>query len=443
MKSSSLAGLSALGLYTAAVAASITVLPGGEPKPYRGAGMALSRDEYFRMSAQNDFNNVTADIILSSHDQVAFGSSPSDGSGGGYRPSSDSFVRGAIEAWGQHLHLVVRPDEVWFTILTQMNFFMNAHAEAVRDLFVAHQGQEVVFVQACCTWADVLIRFQDEIQARVKTPWLRDWIAPNFTTTTAADGMTANVLMMGLTQAYFKFEGDVVCGLPSVTLLGERADWEALLAKLDRLADFGAEAAAYGERLRPILRRFVRTFEQPDSAETVKFWNNMVAATEFGVCGDPPYHVWGWITGFHYWDDRGRPVGRSVRDGAGKVTLDGVTYPRVDPRRLPVGYANVPFIMHKHGGMERFPASLVAGTLGKAVSEGPPAGYAEALLRTGRQGVSAVGVHSTLQPLSGWALYGPVDYNRTINRTMQDELATDVLASLGANFDATRCAARP
>lgn len=203
MKSSALTGLSALaGLYTAVVTASITVLPGGEPKPYRGAGMALTRDEYWRKSAENDFYNVTADIILSSHDQVVFGPSS------GYRPSSDSFVRGAIEAWGQHLHFVVRPDEVWFTILTQMNFFMNANAESVRDMFVAHaQGQEVVFVQACCTWADVLIRFQDEIQARVKTPWLRDWIAPNFTTSTAEDGMTANVLMMGLTQAYFKFEG--------------------------------------------------------------------------------------------------------------------------------------------------------------------------------------------------------------------------------------------
>jgi hypothetical protein len=211
-----LIGLSALaGICTTALA-DVTVLPGGEPKPYKGAAWVGSRDEYWRLSAENDLGNTTADVILSSHDQVVFTSSS------GYRPSSDSFVRGAIEAWGQHLHLVVRPDEVWFTILTQMNFFMNAHAESIRDLFVAHKGQETILVEACCSWEDVIVLFQNEIQKRVKTPWLRDWITPGFTTSTTQDGMTANVLMMGLMQTYFKYEGSVVCGLPSVTLLGEQ-----------------------------------------------------------------------------------------------------------------------------------------------------------------------------------------------------------------------------
>lgn len=59
-------------------------------------------------------------------------------------PSSSSFVRSAIEAWGRHSHLVLRPDDFWFTILTQLNFFMGKHAESVRHIFVAHQGQEFI-----------------------------------------------------------------------------------------------------------------------------------------------------------------------------------------------------------------------------------------------------------------------------------------------------------
>jgi hypothetical protein len=41
---------------------------------------------------------------------------------------------------------------------------------------------------------------------------------PNFSTTQPTDHLTATVLMMGLMQAYFNYEGRIICGLPSVTL---------------------------------------------------------------------------------------------------------------------------------------------------------------------------------------------------------------------------------
>src|ERR1700761_5565492 len=54
----------------------------------------------------------------------------------GVLPSADGFVRGAFEAWGRHLHFVIRPEEVWVTILVQINFYMKRHAEEIRHLFV-------------------------------------------------------------------------------------------------------------------------------------------------------------------------------------------------------------------------------------------------------------------------------------------------------------------
>jgi hypothetical protein len=228
------------------IAQAVIVFPGNGviPKAYVGSSPAKSEREFFISSAPgqiptNSRNNgypeddKNVNIILSSHSSLNESQNQ--------HPGSDSFVRGAIEAWAQHQHLVIRPDEVWFTILTQMNFYMNAHANdsEVRSVFVDHKGQEDILILSDFGWRDVLRRFKFAIQARVKTDWLLDWILPRFSTSTEEDEMTANVLMMGLMQAYFKFIGGITCGLPSVTLLGNVTDWERLAKKIERLPAFG------------------------------------------------------------------------------------------------------------------------------------------------------------------------------------------------------------
>ncbi|KAK4443664.1 hypothetical protein QBC34DRAFT_416737 [Podospora aff. communis PSN243] len=347
-------------------------------------------------------------------------------------PSGDSFIRGAIQAWGEHLHLVIRPEEVWFTILVQMNFYMNSHAEELRDMFVDHEGQEVIYIEDF-TWYDVLRRFQFAIQDKVKTKWLLNWIRPNFTTTTENDIMTANVLMMGLTKGYFKFEGGIVCGLPSVTLLGEEEDWVKLVAKLEKLEEFGKEPTEYARRLRPILTRFVRSFREPDSEETRAFWNDIVIAHRFTLCGSPPVSLTGWITGFYYWLADGRPFARGVSNYLDSV--DGVGFPMLDITRLPVGYATAPFIMRDFDNVDRFEAFVGAGTMGKTIRAGAPAGYEAALRRAGGDltllDESKKGLHSTLQPQSAWMLYGPSPHNRTRQYWLdEEEIFSDVWAGV-------------
>ncbi|CAP70208.1 uncharacterized protein PODANS_3_2970 [Podospora anserina S mat+] len=396
--------------------ASIVILPGGSPLPYRpSTNITLSSaSDLLRQSAPNEFPNSTVQLLLSAYSGTLDPAAASTNFSS-HLPSGDSFVRSAIQAWGEHLHLVLRPDEIWFTILTQMNFYMETHAEAVRHLFVKHQGQEVIFIEDH-TWTDVLWRFKEEIQKRVLTPWLEEWIVPGFSTTTDNDVMTSTILMMGLVKAYFRYEGGIICGLPSVTLEGTREDWVKLEKKLERLEFFGEEPKEYKRRLAPIFKRFVKSWDEPDSAETKRFWNSIVFASYSNICGAAPLDVSGWITGFFYWDEQGQPWGRG---GRSVVQLDGVDYWSQDITRLPVGYARAPFIMRDFGGKDRFEAYVAAGNLGKKVMEGWPVGYEAALerstgakvdrerLRTQRAG------HATLRPLSAWMLYGPLAHNAT------------------------------
>ena len=421
--------LGALFFFAPAALCSVVVLPGGRPLAFRTRSKAVvDATSFFNGSAESEFLGTKAEVLMSSFPAAKVTAAD------GIYPSGDSFVRGAIQAWGEHLHLVVRPEEVWFTILVQLNFYMNAHAEDIRSLFVDHAGQEVIYIEDF-TWYDVLRRFQYEIQARVKTDWLLDFIRPNFTTTTENDVMTANILMMGLTKSYFRFEGGIVCGLPSVTLLGEERDWAALLAKLDRLTDFGAEPAEYARRLRPILSRFVRSFREPDSAEVRAFWNNIAVARQYHLCGAPPVSLSGWITGFYYWNEKGQPYARPrASSDTTAFGLDGVTYVEVDITQIPVGYARAPFVMRDFRDVKRFEAFVAAGTMGKQITPGAPAGYADALRRAGGDlsllEASNNSLHATLKPLSSWMLYGPVPHNNTGQRWIEELEIGEMLPGL-------------
>ncbi|RDA87012.1 hypothetical protein CP532_6710 [Ophiocordyceps camponoti-leonardi (nom. inval.)] len=397
--------LLALGLSTSLVRADVVVpFSDVQPLPLRTTSTISSDMELFEKSCPEEIQPGGAKVIVSSYSHVQHNLADNDTK---LFASSDSLVRGAIDAWAQHQHLVLRPEVVWFEILAQLNLYMTKHAEELRHLFVDFDGQKEIEVWDW-TWQSVIDGFRGEIQNRVKTDWLESWITPGFSTSTANDNTTSAVLMMGLMQQYFKFSGGIICGLPSVRLLGNEADWQILLDKLERLSEFGVEPTQYAKRLRPILHKFVETFKNPDSKEIKTFWKQIVRADKVFSCGAGPmeYDVSGWITGFLHWSSNGDlrvPVGMSARGD--EVKIDDIPYYSAGLNTLPVGYAKAPLKMLDYEGHgDNKMAYVLGGNIGIA-----------------RGSARMAGVQA--QPLSGWFLYGPVDVNSTSESTRySDEL---------------------
>jgi hypothetical protein len=214
------------------------------------------------------------------------------------------FVNGAIRAYNEHYKLVIRPEDVWFSILTQLNAYINANAEQLRHLFVSHAGQEDLQIidlndikgnaMLGVNWGKFAFKMSKMIADNIKDPSLREWILPTFTTTTKCDQAVASILMMSTMQKYFTYSISVCCGLPSVTLLGEKEDWMKLEEKLERLPTFGEETAEWYTLLKPVVRRFVRSFEEPNSEETKDFWQRIAHYSSGGsgptyLSGMQPY----------------------------------------------------------------------------------------------------------------------------------------------------------
>ncbi|KAF7305878.1 hypothetical protein HMN09_00742000 [Mycena chlorophos] len=330
-------------------------------------------------------------------------------------PNSNGFFHALSTAYNKHHHLVLRPDDVWLAILTQFNYFVNANAELLRANFVAHEGKKelVVLDTQMSDFAKLARVMGQQIEKNVVDPTLRTWVVPNFSTTTVKDTTVAAIVLMATLKSYFEYvfcEWD--CGIPSVTLLGERADWENLLGRAEKLKEYTLETIAWYHLLVPVLTRFVRAFDDPEAESNVDFWQRMV---DIRPGGSGPSACRGWIAAFCVFNDKGEWIGPELKLGyqqtstpreslpakdfwdaylARKVDtstlpLDGTPYHVLDPANIPPCYAEVDVLL-KYVSGQQIQTTMVAGVVAAQV------------------GSSSDGSRDVLKPMAGWWMFEKV-----------------------------------
>jgi hypothetical protein len=227
---------------------------------------------------------------------------------------------------------------------------------------------------------------------------------PTFSTTTVVDRTTAAVIMMATMQNYFSFKCTLDCGIPSVTLLGEREDWEDIVQRLDKLAELGDEPTVFAGLLRPILQRFISTFDPQHSPATRDFWAK-IAHHHSGRSG--PSYMSGWLTAFCFWNNDGKslykPMDPHSYEFAGmsdedQLVLDGISYHPVDTDDIPSGFASVPVKVDDNGSIHH--TKMIAGSFGIQATSFPRVCIGSHALTTKESERL-----DSIQPLSGWLMY--------------------------------------
>lgn len=345
---------------------------------------------------------------------------------------TNGFVYAAYCAYCDHHHLTIRPEDVWFSILSQLNFFVNAHAEELRSFFVSHEGRKELVVEAAgnirtANFGALAYAMTGQIAKNVLDPELQTWIIPSFSTTTDSDRVVASILMMGALQKYFSYKMVLSCGIPSVTLLGERGDWAHMLSKLEKLPQLGEEPALFYNLLKPVLRKFVASFDNPTAPEVLDFWGKIAHRISGG---SGPRYLSGWLTAFCFWDEDGKCLYRDGPTNPGMLSyyeqrygastagceLDGILFHRINTNDIPSGFASVPVTVDDNGTIHE--TIMVAGSVGiQATSSGKmlDTGYLHQRLRRGGGGQLQQIEHVSspleppgldwLQPLSGWWMF--------------------------------------
>ncbi|MGD9684478.1 MAG: DUF4419 domain-containing protein [Candidatus Obscuribacterales bacterium] len=147
-------------------------------------------------------------------------------------------------AYAGHRPLVLSPDMIWIAIVQGFAQHINNNPEKYRHRFVSHEGKLLVsaFVPDLdarspeSDWGAGIDALAREVEAIVGETFSA--LACDFTTSGAVEKLACQVAILDTFQSYFTLVLFSGCGIPSVTLLGEGADWARLRQKVDLLEGF-------------------------------------------------------------------------------------------------------------------------------------------------------------------------------------------------------------
>jgi hypothetical protein len=389
---------------------SVTVIPLtlSLPEPYDSNAKPITsvRDQLLKL--QPGMGNQT--IFFSSYN----GQTP------GTYASQDSFVRGAIDAGAKHQHFVIRPQDVWLTILKQFASYMRKHKsdkEALGKWDYLDGTANLPLHWSGMNHVDSWMEMQ--FKRRNRTDWLMDWVRPGFPTVLhkgvglqkSAEEMIANAVMMSHSTPTTPWENvePFPCrnGIPSITLLGAQIEWKELLGKLEPMekGQFGTEPGLYARNLRPILSRFVTTFVTPNDPVIRLFWNDIITMTARQPLCHTTDIVTGWINAFHFWNGAGDTLLPARAASNETLQIDTLIIPGRKINDLPTTetYTSMCFGDQKGGQA----LAVLVGMLGKSIKKGMPQDYLKALQMVGLTLPPTVveNDHSMLLPEPAWIAY--------------------------------------
>lgn len=176
----------------------------------------------------------------------------------------NGFVGTCLLAYNEHYHLELSPDAVWITIMTSLSRYVNAHAEALRSVFVAHEGQLNLEAQGTgslytANYDDLVDQLVAKIDENTHGS-VRQWAEVGFSTTSRIDSVASKIVLMGAMQKYFTYTMSLKCGLPGVTLTGTIGDWESIIVRIGAIGKIDKTLRKWAEVLEFVMLNFVAAF---------------------------------------------------------------------------------------------------------------------------------------------------------------------------------------
>lgn len=250
----------------------------------------------------------------------------------------NGFIGAIFDAYCLHNNLSIRPDDVWLAILIQFSLYLNANAEKFRKFFVSHDGKKELKSNNSFSFEHFARDMAAKMQESIIDNEVKNWILPNFTTTTENDITVASFIMMSSMQQYFSFSLSSACEIPNITLEGELKDWESILTRVQRFKKYDDKILnAWCDMLIPIIEEFCNAMTEKINAD---FWSKICHLNGSGGSGTS--YLSGWVTAFSAFDKNGNWRGdkRSIVIFGEKIEGE---WPIIDTKEITPGIVTVPF----------------------------------------------------------------------------------------------------
>ncbi|KAJ6550471.1 hypothetical protein DFH09DRAFT_1501493 [Mycena vulgaris] len=188
----------------------------------------------------------------------------------------------------------------WFSALTISGWLSSRSSASLgrHANFVSHEpGERQPLVIVDPNSPPLSTQMGELMQRNVLDPALREWIRPNFSTSTPNYIAVVSILWMApiVKKVFLPRTETRHRGIPRVTLEGLRKDWEVLLDTLEKLKEYGIPAIAWYHLLYPVVSQIAKSFYDRNNPEILEFWKKVVHGEGFGGRSSI---LSGWITAF-------------------------------------------------------------------------------------------------------------------------------------------------
>jgi hypothetical protein len=184
-------------------------------------------------------------------------------------------------AYANHGQVVLTPDDIWTCISVQFAKYVEANAEALRDLFVSFSGKQKITIDMNSVDYELFMTLVvDQIAKRTKGG-VTESLKYDFSTSTEFDQTMGHLSTMTAMKHYFKYGMRMMCGIQCVYFTGTLDDWQKLRQKTARLietyhldkSEYIHDFKAWGKQIDVILGEFIETYQ---GRVNLTFWNGVL-----------------------------------------------------------------------------------------------------------------------------------------------------------------------
>lgn len=186
------------------------------------------------------------------------------------------------KAWADHYGVVIKPDIIWYILLTEIASIIKENPETYRHLFTNSNDKKTITL--IC--GDPTIIPLDQLMAVLKqvVPTNTETFLPTFST---SNDKSTNAFYAAFADAVSPFYDycTLLCGIPFIDVQGTKEDWLQLQTSWNQIKDLLNEHE-YFERVNNILTNIIESNDD--------FWKNMFYVKRCG--SGHQEEIYGWIT---------------------------------------------------------------------------------------------------------------------------------------------------
>lgn len=188
---------------------------------------------------------------------------------------NNGLIQTIHNCYSTHRPLILTPDVIWLAICQGVSIHVNEKMDSLKHvIFIKNKPSKLVVRNDSLeynddAWKSLISSIANQTKTYTKDDFYSFFVS-QFTTTTEVHKTVYQITLLESYKKVFQYVGESGCGIPSITITGEKKDWELILSKLEMLDKIGL--SKWKESLKPVINEFIDVYSGKINK---KFWKSI------------------------------------------------------------------------------------------------------------------------------------------------------------------------